>query len=273
MILSVLCVLMAAVFSGTAANAAATTNLPPLIALAADSYAGRIAGSAQTGQTVSRPTQTAIRASESWTLPQGFLISDQNGVKANYTGEYYIDATGLMPGDVVKKTVTIQNLEQTDGPQASLPYALSFRAEPMNTEGPVDLFEEVSLELKLDGKVIYNGNSRGDKGTDGTGKPVNMITTPLDLGQYKIGDRRDMEVTLTVSQTMQVYEKISEAKFRWYFYAVKAEPTNPPATGFLDSFGPYLIPVAGMLLLALFLVLKKKKNERDAQPAPEPNAC
>jgi hypothetical protein len=281
-ILSVICVLMAAAFSGAAVNAAAETTLPTTTASATITGSGAQGAAAGTttrapntwanGQTMSMPTiragsPTVARAAQDSMLPPGLVISDQSGISANAHGEYYIAALGLMPGDVIKKTVTIQNLEISGNPQADIPFSLSLRAEQISKDGPLDLFEEVSLELKLDGNVIYTGNSRGDKGTNGSGAACNMVTTPLDLGNYKIGDRRDLEVTLRVSPTMTVHEEQSEALFRWIFYAVKTEDAVPPVTGLLQSYGIYLIPVASTLLLCFFLVLSKKKKERDQRLA------
>lgn len=87
-ILSALCVLMAVLFSGTAVVNAAATT----------------------------------------NLPNSFLIGDQDGIYIGVDGEYYIDAREVKPGDVITKTLTIQNLEQNDrSTEAKIPYILAMR--------------------------------------------------------------------------------------------------------------------------------------------------
>jgi hypothetical protein len=195
-------------------------------------------------------------AAETVNLPAGILIGDQDGVQVDEHGEYYIDARGLKPGDVIHKVLTIQNLEQNDkSPEGKAPYTLTMTAEPLLSAGPVDLLEKVHLTLKLDGKIIYEGPSRGN------GTP-NMIEKALNLGAYKLGERRILDVTLKVDPALQLFEKKSEADFKWHFYAYRVKEDDPPKTGILEDYGA-LFPIGGVLLLvALLLPLKKRRGER-----------
>ncbi|MCL2301128.1 MAG: hypothetical protein FWC27_13380 [Firmicutes bacterium] len=207
----------------------------------------------------------AVRAgaAETTQLPAGMLIGDQDGIHADAHGVYYIDARGLMPGDVIHKVITIQNLSQNDtAAEAKIPYTVSMMTEPLLTRGPVDLLDKVRLTIKLEGQVIYDGRSRGDG-------PPDMTVTPLQLGTYELGARKILDVTLTVAPDMEVHEEKSEADFKWIFYAFRALKPEPPKTGLLENYG-YLMPV-GVVLLLVFLFLKKRRD-RDRQTAEQPLA-
>ena len=192
-------------------------------------------------------------------LPEGVLIGDQDGIHADGNGLYYIDARGLMPGDVIHKVITIQNLSHNDTtPEAKIPYTVTMMTEPLSTTGPVDLLDKVHLTIKLEGQVVYDGRSRGD------GTP-NMTVTPLQLGAYDLGERRILDITLTVDPDMAFHEEKSEADFRWIFYAYRTVVADPPKTGILETYG-YLLPVGGVLLLFVFMVLMKKRRDREEIP-------
>ena len=195
-------------------------------------------------------------------LPSSFLIGDSDGIKVGVDGVYYIEALGVKPGDVFTKRLTIQNLDMTGDTQESvIPYSLSMRAEPLSTVGPVDLLDVVDLELKLDGQVLYKGRLRGDQG-------VNMIETPLPLGTYKPGDQRTLDIKLTARPDWEIGYEESVAEFKWIFYAWRMTPRSAPKTG-VAEYGAYVL-IGGVLLLWAFLILKKKKREREVLPlSPE----
>jgi hypothetical protein len=213
----------------------------------------------------------SVSAAESTTtnLPAGILIGDQDGIHVDAHGYYYIDARGLKPGDVITKTVTLQNLEHNDRtPEGKVPYTLSMTAEPLFSRGPVDLLDATHLTIKLDGRIIYDGTCRGN------GNP-NMIEKALPLGDYAVGDRRQLDFTLTVDPNMQLFEEKSEADFRWHFYAYRSIETDPPKTGVTAFFEQYgmLIPVALLLsFFALLIPLKKKRDEKARLAASSENS-
>jgi hypothetical protein len=199
---------------------------------------------------------TAASAATATNLPAGILIGDQDGIHVDAHGYYYIDVRGLKPGDVIHKTITIQNLEQNDTtPEGKVPYTMTMTAEPLLSRGPVDLLDATHLTIKLDGEIIYDGTCRGD------GTP-NMIQQALALGVYAVGDRRVLDFTLTVDSKMQLFEEKSEADFKWQFYAYRAVAYDAPKTGIMDTYD-YLFPIGGTMLLFLALIpLKKRRDER-----------
>lgn len=180
-------------------------------------------------------------------LPAGFLIGDHDGISVTRDGEYFINAVELEPGDVITKTLTIRNTEE------GTPFKLTMTAEPLQTTGPVDLLDVVHLELKLDGKVVYDGRIRGDEG-------VNMIQNALNLGQYAYGDSKVMNIVLTVSEDMKPSKEKSTADIGWRFYAVRDEAADPPKTGETIQLVIYFLMI-GMMLIASFLLIYKKKHE------------
>jgi hypothetical protein len=187
-------------------------------------------------------------------LPQGFLIGDQDGVHVDEHGVYYIDCRGIEPGQVIHKTLTIQNLEQYDRtPEGSVPYALSMTAEPVMTSGPVDLLD-TRVVMTLDGVTVYTGNLRGDGTPD-------MNRTALRLGVYGVGDRKTLDITMTVDPDMVLQEEISQADFKWIFYAYRTLDVDPPKTGLLETYWGLLIPIGLTAMLFTFLVLKKRKQQ------------
>ncbi|MCL2298953.1 MAG: hypothetical protein FWC27_02255 [Firmicutes bacterium] len=188
-------------------------------------------------------------------LPEGFLIGDQDGVNADKHGYYHIDARELLPGDVIRKTLTIQNLSQSDStPEGKIPYTLVMTAEPLFSRGPVDLLNVVHLNMKLGGVTVYDGRSRGDGTPD-------MTINPLQLGVYAVGDRKTLEITLTVARDMEIHGEKSEADFRWHFYAYRTLEAPPAKTGVLDNY-LYLLPVGCVMLLFVAMVPLKKRRER-----------
>jgi len=185
-------------------------------------------------------------------LPAGFLIGDQNGIRVGVDGAYFIDAVDLEAGDVITKTLTIQNFE---------PYALllGMTATPLEETGPLKLLDEVHLSLKLDGREIYSGRVRGDEGAD-------MTRNALDLGEYKPGAVRTLHITLTVSPQMKAYSWTpSEALFKWTFYAF--QPTDPktPKTGLLENNGILYFALGVTTSAVLFLLVLIKKRRREAR--------
>jgi hypothetical protein len=195
-------------------------------------------------------------------LPSGILIGDQEGIRADTGGYYYIDARGLMPGDVRTKTIVIQNLSHSDNSaEGALPYTLSMTSEEISHDGPADLLEKVKLELKLDGVIIYSGPSRGDGTPDFT-------LNALPLGDFEVGDRKTLVATLTVDSDLTISDRISEADFRWRFYALKTLRDVPPKTGltgFLEKHG-YILPICGLILLYFILLpLKQQRDRRNSK--------
>lgn len=198
-------------------------------------------------------------------LPSGFVIGDSDGIRASKDGGYMIYVTGMMPGDTLHKEVTISNLEEND-----LPYTITMSAEPLDQTGPLRLLEKLDVTLTLDGKVLYQGPA------DGHGN-INMVEDALDLGVYKSGDTRTMQVDIKLDSNISAAElqDKSVAEVKWIFVAVKSTAPEPPYTGELVKYTLYGV-IGGMLLMLIVLLLIKKRREQepeaiavDAQGGPQ----
>ena len=199
----------------------------------------------------------AISAAAVTTLPSGILIGDESGISVDPHGYYYIDARDLKGGEIITKTITIQNLSQNDNtPEGKILYTISVTTEPISSSGPQDLLDKTQLVLKLDGRVIYTGCVRGD------GVP-NMIETALELGTYKVGERSILDIILSVDDDLQLFEEKSEADFMWKFYAYRASESTSPKTGLLENHLIYILAFGGIVSFFILLAYNKKKREQE----------
>jgi len=230
------------------------TVLSAISALALVMFPGMTAAGAEA---VSKYYYTPDEAIASTTnLPSNFLIGDSEGVRVGVDGVYYIEALGVVPGDVLTKHLTIQNLDMAEeSAEGKLPCTLSMRGEPLFNAGPVELLDEVHLELKLDGQTVYSGRLRGDEG-------VNMIENALSLGTYMPGDQRALDIKLTVGTNWELTHEKTAAEFKWIFYAVRIAPLDAPKTGGAE-YGAIGGLIGGTVLLWVFLVLKKRKRDKE----------
>jgi len=228
-------------------------------------------------------TAVAIPPSIERELPPGMIVADQDGTAVDVNGLYFVDANDLQPGDVRTKEITILNV--TDWT-----HTVHMMAEPYTEHGPLNLLDEVHLLLEIDGRVIYDGPARGDQGANG----VNMLLEPLYLGTYISGSQRTLHVTLTVNPDMEMYvpEQLdrdvvegmfdletgellpdaelpaaqrSTAYFRWIFYAERNAEFEPPETGDLGRTALYFAGPALVLLLAILILVKKRKQQIEQQ--------
>jgi hypothetical protein len=161
---------------------------------------------------------TGNGAANSRNLPDGLLIMDEKGMAVPTDGNYFIDVPKIRPGEVVTKTLKIQNRSEGD------PVALTISSQPGETSGIEDLLDKVSLELTLDGAVIYSGRLRGDSGPD-------MVKTPIGIGSYARGDERTLGIKLTASDSIKLGRQKSEAFFNWSFVAVRKPGDSGPGPG------------------------------------------
>jgi hypothetical protein len=184
-------------------------------------------------------------------LPPGLLIGDQTGLQVSRDGSYFLNATGLTPGQVITKRLDIRNSDED-----AEPFRLTMTAQPLEASGPYNLLDIVHLTLELDGKPLYEGRLRGDEG-------VNMIRNPLDLGVYGRGDHRTLDITLTVSPRLRVADK-SVAEFRWHFYAARTGKTAPPETGVGDRPSLIMLGLAAAFLTGIGVVMACQRRRDDA---------
>lgn len=184
-------------------------------------------------------------------LPSSMLIGDTDGIHVGTSGQYFIQADDLRPGDTIKKTLTIRNigLDET--------YQLSMLASPLTTSGPVNLLDAVHLTLTLNSRIVYSGRLRGDTG-------VNMISNALDLGEYGPDDGATLEILLKVDDSMEISHTKSVAEIKWIFSAVRTDGTDVTAPKTGDLIG-YVISFAFLLSqLAVILLLMARRRKKES---------
>jgi len=202
----------------------------------------------------------AVTCAAALALPTGLIIADDTGFQVQSSGMYFIHATDLKPGDIITKTVTISNYER-----GGSPFRLSMISEPGQITGPADLLEAITLTMRMGNKTLYQGRL---KGTDG----IDMTQNLLDLGTYKEGDTRHLELILEVgafsSTTASGTAEGSTAEVAWQFYAVKSPPpegggTTVPKTGDLIQIALYIVAtlIIGAIALMWALAAKRRKEE------------
>ena len=202
---------------------------------------------------------TALAAKTS--LPDGFLIDDDNGISINNGGDYCLYSDDLQPGDVITRTLTIRNLEQGD------PFCLYLFGDSPRSEGPVDWLDNLHLQIILDGRTYYAGRLRGDgRNTHSMqGNGANLIHPGLDLGVFQKGDYGVLEFVVTTDAGHMTREELSvasSANIDWVFKAVKELPPDAPKTGDALRGGIYILLISLGFLCAVFY--KKYRKLRGA---------
>lgn len=211
-------------------------------------------------------------------LPPGIVIGDSEGLHATRNGEYHVKVNDVLPGKKWHTTISMVNMEK------DVPYQLTMLISPAVVSGSLDLSKAIQMTLTYEGKVVYQGPASGISDT------VNLQTTALNLGIFRAGDSRALEVDYSLSgeYTKQDFVQKNVMDNVWTYYAVKPTESTPPSTS-----GPSIPPSAelggtkpvgrfpstgesvkqGMifLCLGLFLVLVvlliwKKKHEETTNP-------
>ena len=204
---------------------------------------------------------TAAFAAEQ-NLPDAFLIGDNSGVHAQTNGSYFLYASDLKPGDVITRSLFIQNFE-ADGV-----YKLYLNVESAEEAGSAHFLDNLYLTLTLDGTVLYKGRLRGDgQGTPAyPGNGVDFAQDSLDLGQYSGGDSGSLVAEIRVDSSeldSADWAGRSTAKVEWSFTAIKATPKEGPKTGEILRYTMVLILL--LLLFATIILRIWRKKLKDAE--------
>jgi hypothetical protein len=187
-------------------------------------------------------------------LPDGFLISDENDIKVSRDGAYFIYADNVRPGDTFVKVLQISNLVQ------DTPFRLTLSAIPGATSGPIDLLDKINLQLTLNSQVLYDGRVYGDSG-------INMIDDGVDLGLYAEGDSAQLIITLKMADDIDpaLFTQKSIAEFEWKFSAVRDADGGTVKTG--DTAQTFLITLCILMIIGIcFLLILRKRRTPEKHP-------
>lgn len=212
-------------------------------------------------------------------LPEELTVMDEDGNSVDSdNGEYFFEVEDMKPGEVYSKNIQIMNLREDKA------YHIYFYAAPVDKSGEIDLENECTAIITLDGEQVYEGLVTG-KGS------VDMTQTPIDLGLYVPGQSRTLNCSVSWDEedaggfidyghklidengTTIIREGsgdnsiYGEVRFKWIFYAVVDEDYKPPKTGLslfdakteIILLSSMSVLICGMLVL---IVVKKRKNNR-----------
>ena len=114
-------------------------------------------------------------------LPEKLVVLDENGQSASENGEYFFVVENMQAGLTYTKNIQLMNLRD----DAS--YKISFRAEPLTKSGEIDLENECSCEISIDGETVYSGKVTGEGTPD-------IRDNALSLGNFEPGESHVMKV-------------------------------------------------------------------------------
>ncbi|MTD38337.1 hypothetical protein GIX45_06825 [Erwinia sp. CPCC 100877] len=133
------------------------------------------------------PTATATQA-QSKELPQGIVIGDNQGILVKKDGKYLVEVNDVMPGKKWHTTISMINMEK------DIPYKLTMLiSAPRLITGSLDLSTAIQMKITYENKIVYEGPVSGISLTQ------NLQNTALELGTFKAGDSRAMEVDFSLS--------------------------------------------------------------------------
>lgn len=197
-------------------------------------------------------------------IPEGLYVMDENGNSVSQNGEYYIDISDMQAGETYTKVLSIQNLINT-------PYTLTMSAEPISSEGNLDLEKYTNIKLYLDGELIYDGRVTGEGN-------VSMQNSPLILGEVVPGQSKELKAEIMWNgeglKEIEGQEYLGKVDFKWIFEAsIREEPitqanmkshiasdSSTPNTGFGNTM---LIIFAVILFInAVFVGIMTRRGFR-----------
>ncbi len=211
-------------------------------------------------------------------LPESMVVVDENGSSVNsQSGAYFFQVEDMEPGVIYHKTIQLMNLRE------DVSYHIYFYMEPLDASGEINLTDECTATLTLDGEQLYQGDV-GGKNT--------VSDTPLDLGEYEPGENRVMTCAVVWDQIdadryidngirvvgkdgEEVIQEPSgtttitgEVTFQWVFYAVIDEEYEAPQTGLMavkSWVWILLLAVLGVsvILLCILIFFKRRAEKKE----------
>ncbi|GGD03004.1 hypothetical protein [Enterococcus wangshanyuanii] len=174
--------------------------------------------------------------SQAQELPSGMVVGDDKGISVRKDGRYLVQVNDVLPGKKWHTTISMMNMEK------DIPYKLSMLISSPRVTGILDLSEAIQMKITYQSKLVYEGP------VSGITKERNLQNAPLDLGVFKAGDSRAMEVDFWISgeYTNKDFSKKNVMENDWIFYAVKAKAsTNVPKDSNNSSKILGLLPKTG----------------------------
>lgn len=168
----------------------------------------------------------SVSATDTLSLPPRMVIGDDQGIKVQTNGSYFVEIRDVEPGKKWSTKITMINLEK------EIPYRLTLHVnKPKLIEGTLDLSKEIQMKLIYENQLIYEGPLSGVSAK----KNLQDASTPIDLGLFKSGETRMLEVQFELDgekYTNRDFFQKNIMENEWVFKAVKTTlpETNSPDT-------------------------------------------
>jgi len=174
------------------------------------------------------------------------LVGDAKGLVYISDEKNFLSAVGMMPGDKVSRSMTIENNYESS-------YELFVRAEKVTPKDEYDLLGKMNLKI-TNGKVEYNGPI-----LIGEDKPIE-----LDLGLFNPGDKRVFNAQVELDGTITGNDYMNrEVEVNWIFTAENRSVNYDPIKTQDNNNILLSCLLAGGSLLVIILVSKKFKDGKE----------
>lgn len=166
----------------------------------------------------------SVSAADTISLPPRMVVGDDQGVKVQTDGSYFVEVHDVEPGKKWSTKITLINLEK------EIPYRLTLHVKaPKLVEGTLDLSQEIQMTLIYENQIIYEGPLSGISEK----KNLQDTSEPIDLGLFKSGETRMLEAQFELDgkkYTNRDFFQKNVMENEWIFKAVK--------TGLPDTESP-----------------------------------
>ncbi|MGG7177879.1 LPXTG cell wall anchor domain-containing protein [Clostridium paraputrificum] len=175
--------------------------------------------------------------------PDVKLIGNANGLVSIPENEHFLEGNGMVPGDVVRRTMIIENKYEE-------PYELFLRTERLTEKEKYDLLEKLNLTITYNGKTIYFGPVSGE----------DKLEKDISLGIFNPGESKVLigNVELDGKSTGNEY-KNKYGKVEWIFTAVRAEGNKSTTKTGDNGTALYLAIALISLGIGVFIMKNKKR--------------
>ena len=196
-------------------------------------------------------------------LPDGFLISDDQGMKVTKDGQYFIELNDLLPGAKFEKNLVIKN-------EGTEQHSLKMYIEPVKNQGPANLLKNIDMVLDYNHQTIFDGNLVNQDKTN------IQKGTVVDFGVLSPNQEIKLAINMHVHNDIPWENFIKNESFavvRWTFVAQKDKPTNSDVTdkpivkptGRFPQTGEkkvkFLFTLGALMLLASLLIYRQISRE------------
>lgn len=179
-------------------------------------------------------------------------VQSNTNVKIEYenNADLYIDVPDtffgelsyIFPGDIISEEAIINNKSSNE-----IDYFVSTGNLDENNKEVKELINKLKLTIKIDDKVIYEGNVLGIEN--------------LSLGKYKENESAKVTFMISVPKNLENEYSALNSVLKWKFTVSGEEKIDPPQTGDVKTIVVFTIFFVSAIGLITSLVLEKKSKK------------